>query len=206
MLLSKTLTYHVPNYILILDFSTNQIIEILVTKAFACKTKSFVRQLIDDQGYIFSSVKIFSHLSYIWSNFHQCCWWGKGGQEIGITHSCHPAGFTMILCCMRFLRLIICMCPFFIVLFYDSDNLACGCFVFHAHLCFICLFPVFGWMHFLCVCVLSLPVQCWSLSYGKQRRPFMLCAPTWLRQQVWRTFNFFSTWTLLCYSFLSFFI
>lgn len=42
-----------------------------------------------------------------------------------------------------------------------------------------------------CVCVLSLPVQCWSLSYGKQRRPFRLCAPTWLRQQVWRTLNFF---------------
>lgn len=57
----------------------------------------------------------------------------------------------------------------------------------------------------VCVCVLSLPVQCWSLSYGKQRRPFRLCAPTWLRQQVWRTFNFFSTWTLFCYSFSVFF-
>lgn len=43
------------------------------------------------------------------------------------------------------------------------------------------------------VSVLSLPVQCWSLSCGKQRRPFRLCAPTWLRQQVCRTFHFFSS-------------
>lgn len=77
--------------------------------------------------------------------------------------------------------------------------------------CFSCpsLFYLFVpclWLDALpvCVCVLSLPVQCWSLSYGKQRRPFRLCAPTWLRQQVWRTFNFFSTWTLFCYSFLAF--
>lgn len=55
------------------------------------------------------------------------------------------------------------------------------------------------------VSVLSLPVQCWSLSCGKQRRPFRLCAPTWLRQQVWRTFHFFSTPNPLppCYRFLS---
>lgn len=89
----------------------------------------------------------------------------------------------------------------FLFCFYDF-LIFCVIVWFFIPICFICLFPVFGWMHFLCV--LSLPVQCWSLSYGKQRRPFRLCAPTWLRQQVWRTFNFFSTWTLFCYSFLSF--
>lgn len=57
-----------------------------------------------------------------------------------------------------------------------------------------------------CVSVLSLPVQCWSLSYGKQRRPFRLCAPTWLRQQVWRSFYLFWTWSLFitAFSFLGF--
>lgn len=52
-----------------------------------------------------------------------------------------------------------------------------------------------------CVSVLSLPVQCWSLSYGKQRRPFRLCAPTWLRQQVWRSFYLFWSWSLFITAF-----
>lgn len=66
-------------------------------------------------------------------------------------------------------------------------------FVFYAHLCFVCSLSLVGSTS--CVCVLSFPVQCWSLSYGKQRRPYRLCVQTWLRQQVWRTFNFFSTGT-----------
>lgn len=73
-----------------------------------------------------------------------------------------------------FLRPMICMHPF-LFCFYDF-LIFCVIVWFFIPICFICLFPVFGWMHFLCV--LSLPVQCWSLSYGKQRRPFRLCAPT----------------------------
>lgn len=48
---------------------------------------------------------------------------------------------------------------------------------------FVCSLSLVGCTSFLCV-VMSLPVQCWSLSYGKPRRPFRLYAPTWLRQQV----------------------
>ena len=72
-------------------------------------------------------------------------------------------------------------------------HLLCFVVVYFIFIFFTFLIPDIGWMHFLCVCVcvLSLPVQCWSLSYGKQRRPFRPCAPTWLRQQVWRTLNFF---------------
>lgn len=120
---------------------------------------------------------------------------------------CHPAGFTMILCCMCSLDPWF-ACILFLLFCFMTLTIFCVVVLFFMPIFFfffICLFPVFGWMHFLCVSVLSLPVQCWSLSYGKQRRPFRLCAPTWLRQQVWRTFNFFSTWTLFCYRFLSFF-
>lgn len=132
---------------------------------------------------------------------------GKQGQEI-LSLSCvsmqkthlskkHLASFTIVLCCMRSLDPWF-ACILFLFCFYDF-LIFCVIVWFFIPICFICLFPVFGWMHFLCV--LSLPVQCWSLSYGKQRRPFRLCAPTWLRQQVWRTFNFFSTWTLFVTAF-----
>lgn len=104
----------------------------------------------------------------------------------------------MILCCMCSLNSWFAC---FLLFCFMTLTIFCAVVLFFMPIFFICLFPVFGWMHFLCVSVLSLPVQCWSLSYGKQRRPFRLCAPTWLRQQVWRTFNFFSTWTLCCYSF-----
>lgn len=105
-----------------------------------------------------------------------------------------------------FLGFMICMHSFFFFGFVSWHNPLCAgcCFSYPSR--FVCLFPDFGWMHFLCVSVLSLPVQCWSLSYGKQRRPFRLYAPTWLRQQVWRPFYFFCTWSLFfffCYSLLS---
>lgn len=97
-----------------------------------------------------------------------------------------------------FLGFMICMHPFFFFfrfLFHDIHPLCAG-FCFSSPSRLVRLFPDFGWMHFLCVPVLSLPVQCWSLSYGKQRRPFRLYAPTWLRQQVWRPLYFFCTWSL----------
>lgn len=93
----------------------------------------------------------------------------------------------MILCCMRFYESMICMPPFF---FYDFLDLYFALF-FYAHLSFVCSLSSVGSTS--CMCVLSFPVQCWSLSYGKQRRPYRLCVQTWLRQQVWRTFNFFCT-------------
>lgn len=129
-------------------------------------------------------------------------WWEKPRAGNSVIEMCLNASHTLVkqTSCQlyhdpllhAFLRPMICMHPFFMI--FWSFVLLFG---FSCPSCFISLFPVFGWMHFLCVCVLSLPVQCWSLSYGKQRRPFRLCAPTWLRQQVWRTFNFFSTWTFL---------
>lgn len=96
-----------------------------------------------------------------------------------------------------FLGLLICMLFFFCFLRICLTTHSFVCwflFSYPSHL--VCLFPDFGWVHFLCVSVLSLPVQCWSLSYGKQRRPFRLYAPTWLRQQVWRSFYFYCTWSL----------
>lgn len=119
-----------------------------------------------------------------------------------ITHTCQTSSYHdpllhALFWFLSFFKPMISMPPFF-------------CFTFDLFVIFqfsqpslFCLFPVFGWIHFLCV--LSFPVQCWSLSYGKQRRPFRLCAPTWLRQQVWRTFNFFSTWTLFVVAFSPFF-
>lgn len=110
----------------------------------------------------------------------------------------HPASFTMILCCMRSLDpWFACILFFFFTfLFYDSlwSFVSLFGFFMPIFVLFVCSLSLVGCTS--CVCVLSLPVQCWSLSYGKQRRPFRLCAPTWLRQQVWRTFNFFSTSTL----------
>lgn len=114
-----------------------------------------------------------------------------------LEQTCHLAGFTMILCCMCFLdSWFACILFLFSFGFVSWHNPLCAGFCFSYSSCFVCLFPDFGWMHFLCVSVLSLPVQCWSLSYGKQRRPFRLYAPTWLRQQVWRPFYFFCTWSL----------
>lgn len=138
---------------------------------------------------------------------------GKQGQEILPLRcvSMHYTHFTLSSSRLyhdpllhAFLRPMICMHSFSLFCFMTL-TIFCVVILFFMPIfvLFVCSLSLVGCTS--CVCVLSLPVQCWSLSYGKQRRPFRLCAPTWLRQQVWRTFNFFSTWTLFCYSFLSFF-
>lgn len=47
---------------------------------------------------------------------------------------------------------------------------------------FLFLFP-FSWLD-ACVCLFQIPVQSWSLNYGKPRRPFRPSEPTWQRLQV----------------------
>lgn len=44
------------------------------------------------------------------------------------------------------------------------------------------LFPL-PWLD-ACVCLIQIPVQSWSLNYGKPRRPYRPSEPTWLRLQV----------------------
>lgn len=66
---------------------------------------------------------------------------------------------------------MICMHPFFVVLFYDSYDLLCGCFVFHAHLFFFYLFVPCLWLDALpvCVCVVtSCPVLEFELRKAKE--------------------------------------
>ena len=54
---------------------------------------------------------------------------------------------------------------------------------FHTHpFYFLFLFP-FSWFD-ACVCLFQIPVQSWSLNYGKPGRPFRPSEPTWKRLQV----------------------
>lgn len=105
-----------------------------------------------------------------------------------IEHSCQTNSYSWLYhdpLLHVFLRPMICMHSF--LFGFMTLNILCVVVLFFMPIfvLFVCSLSLVGCTS--CVCVLSLPVQCWSLSYGKQRRPFRLCAPTWLRQQVWRT-------------------
>lgn len=101
----------------------------------------------------------------------------------------------MILCCMCFLQSWLACIFLKNLVWFRTQSFVC-CFWFFIPILFYLFVPPSLVGCTSCVPVLSLPVQCWSLSYGKQRRPFRLCAPTWLRQQVWRSFYLFCTWSL----------
>lgn len=89
-------------------------------------------------------------------------------SNMTLEQTCHLAGFTMILCCMCFLQSWL-ACIFFKFCFGLWHNLLCAVFVFHTHLVLFVYPPFFGWMHFLCVCVVtSCPVLEFELRKAKE--------------------------------------